>query len=135
MQHGPELMVDPQTQSVVQGEAAIARYLSRLLRPSYDDTDARDATLLDQWIDSASLFLYGNNKEQNAVLKSVNAQLGKSAWLGGDGESLADIMMWSVISQTPSSHQSLPAKVHQWYVKCCDVQDMKVVLQAAVRST
>ena len=123
-------MVDPQAQGKVQGEAAIARYLGRLLEPPYDAVDAYRATCVDQWIDSASLLLHGNNKEQNGVLKSANAQLGKNAWLTGECESLADVMLWSAISQTPSSHSALPNKVKQWYVKSCEQSDMKTVHQS-----
>lgn len=128
MKHGPHMMVNPRTQTTIQGESSIARYLARLLKPSYDaDSSIATATLIDQWVDSASQYSHGNNKERASVLKAMNAHLGKCAWLVGNDVSLADVMLWSVITQGGEAN-SAPSNVKKWYQKCCDVDAFRTVL-------
>ena len=125
VKHGPTLMVNPRSQVTVEGEGTIARHLARLLHPSYDDEDIVKATEIDQWVDTASQYSKGNNKEKNSVLKNMNSKLGKSEWLVGSGLSLADVMMWGVLVGT----NGVPVNVQAWRERCSDRVEFAAVLK------
>jgi len=128
VKHGTNMMVSPRVQTLVEGESNVARYLARLLNPAYDSTDAVTATNIDQWLDQASQFVSGSNKERTAVLRSVNAQLGKAQWLVGGQLSLADIVLWSAIQQTGQA-DSVPGNVKKWIQTCNNTKLFKNALQ------
>lgn len=115
--NGPVMMVDPKNQTPIEGEASIARYLSRLLNPSYDSSDPVTATVIDTWLDTAQQLLNGNNKEKAAVVRSLNSQLGKNTWLVGTSLSLADIVMWSALHQSQQA-SSAQGNVKKWLQAC-----------------
>lgn len=114
--NGPTLMVSPHKQTNVEGESNIARYIQRLLNPDYDNCPAA-ATKTDEWLDLAEQYIRGNKKENAAVVKTLNSRLGSSEWLAGKSLSLADIVMWSVISQA-KAQKDCPANVKTWIQRC-----------------
>lgn len=93
---------------------SLFRYIARLLSFNYD-ADPIVSTQIDNWLEIAhSSLIHGNNKERQAALKSLNSHLGKSNYLVQDSISLADIVVWSALTQN-KLHQSLPANVSKWY--------------------
>ena len=115
---GPSLVVNPQVQSVIVGEANIARYLARLLKPAYDSgTDIATATEIDQFVDMSYPLTWGSAKEKAAVLKTLNAKLGKAEWLVGSTLSLADISLWSAIQQSGQA-EGVSANIKKWLANC-----------------
>ncbi|ESO89130.1 hypothetical protein LOTGIDRAFT_106366, partial [Lottia gigantea] len=115
---GPRLMVDPSKQTAIEGEVNVARYLQRLLDSSFDSGDVVQATQIDEWLDTAQIqYNNGSNKERAAVMRSLNAKLGKSSWLVGDRCSLADVAMWSVLQQS-GQVDNVPGNVKKWLTSC-----------------
>ena len=118
MADGPELMVSPAKQSVITGEVNIARYLNRLLSPGYDTDDIIMATTTDEWLDNTELqLLNGNSKQRNALIKSLNSTLKKSEWVGGDGFSFLDAVLWSAVHGAGFA-QSAGENVQKWIQRC-----------------
>jgi aminoacyl tRNA synthase complex-interacting multifunctional protein 2 len=113
----PSLMVQPQKQTLIQGEAAVARYLARLLQPSYENGSIIIATEIDSMLDLASQLLRGNKSEKAAVMKALNGRLGRSQWLVGNSLSLADIVVWSAIQQSGQT-ATAPSNVSKWLKLC-----------------
>ena len=116
VENGPTLMVNPQNQTLIEGESNIARYIQRLLNPDFDRCVVA-STKIDEWLDLAEQYVRGNKKENAAVLKSLNSKLGSSEWLVGNSVSLADIVMWSVVNQGKAQKDS-PANVKNWLKRC-----------------
>ncbi|XP_022080274.1 aminoacyl tRNA synthase complex-interacting multifunctional protein 2-like isoform X2 [Acanthaster planci] len=121
--HGPVLMVAVPSQSPIYGEANVARYVARLLNPSYDTMDIVSATSVDNWLDLATnMFLKGNSKEKSASMRSLNSRLGKCDWLVGSSVSIADAVCWSAV-QSAGQAASAPANVQKW-LKACATHDL-----------
>ncbi|XP_071377895.1 aminoacyl tRNA synthase complex-interacting multifunctional protein 2 isoform X1 [Centroberyx affinis] len=101
----------------IEGEANVARFLFRLLAPY--PSDPALATQVDSWVDTAFFQLAeGSAKERAAVLRALNAALGRDTWLAGPELSLADIACYCCVLQSgPAS--SAPANVQRW-LKACD---------------
>ncbi|BFZ17983.1 hypothetical protein BsWGS_21021 [Bradybaena similaris] len=115
--HGPHLVVDPTKQTTIQGEANVARYLSRLLTPSCDE-DIVAVTQVDELLDLAQLQLVeGNSKERAAAVRILNSLLGKKDWLAGSSPGLADFVCWSAIHQAGQASNA-PANVKKWLNLC-----------------
>ncbi|KAM3863573.1 aminoacyl tRNA synthase complex-interacting multifunctional protein 2 [Diretmus argenteus] len=112
-----QMKFNVQNMCPIEGEANVARFLYRLLTP-YPSDPAR-ATLVDSWVDTAFFQLAeGSAKERAAVLRALNAALGRDAWLAGPELSLADIACYCCVLQCgPAS--STPANVQRW-LKACD---------------
>uniref|UniRef100_A0A0B6Z311 AIMP2 thioredoxin-like domain-containing protein n=1 Tax=Arion vulgaris TaxID=1028688 RepID=A0A0B6Z311_9EUPU len=116
--NGPQLVVDPTKQTTIEGEANIARYLTRLLNPSHEEDDIVTATLIDEILDLAQLqLLDGKTKEKTAAVRTLNSMLGKSDWLIGSEPSVADVVCWSALHQTNQASSS-PANVKKWLNLC-----------------
>ncbi|KAH9489887.1 Aminoacyl tRNA synthase complex-interacting multifunctional protein 2 [Bulinus truncatus] len=116
--YGPELIVDPTRQTAIQGEVNVARYLARLLNPSWEQADIVRATQQDELLDLAQLqILEGNSKEKSAAVRTLNSLLGKKNWLDGEEPSTADICCWSALQQSGQS-TSPPANVKKWLASC-----------------
>ncbi|EDV19427.1 uncharacterized protein TRIADDRAFT_62144 [Trichoplax adhaerens] len=117
----PILKVDGVSHTAIVGDGNIARYLCRLFLPIlYDDSDAVMSTEIDSLLDSIETsLLNGNNREQNATLRNINAKIGKSQWLLGDRVSLADIVLFSAVKQSGIAG-SLPNNIQRWYKSCSD---------------
>ncbi|XP_042248590.1 aminoacyl tRNA synthase complex-interacting multifunctional protein 2 isoform X1 [Thunnus maccoyii] len=101
----------------IEGEANVARFLFKLLAPY--PSDPALATLVDSWVDTAFFQLAeGSSKEKAAVLRALNATLGRNPWLAGPEFSLADIACYCCVLQSgPAS--STPTNVQRW-LKSCD---------------
>lgn len=113
----PEMMISPIIQAAIKGEVNIARYLARLLIPSYDTGDPVIVTEIDSWLDLAhSSILHGNNKERQSILKAMNSCLGKQDFLVGENMTVADIVIWSTLCQTKLT-TGLSTNVNKWWNK------------------
>uniref|UniRef100_L7M307 Putative aminoacyl trna synthase complex-interacting multifunctional protein 2 n=1 Tax=Rhipicephalus pulchellus TaxID=72859 RepID=L7M307_RHIPC len=109
-----EVMVSPVLQTTIVGEVNLIRYLGRLLSPSYESGDAVTATEVDYWLSLAHHgVVHGKNKEQQAVLKALNAQLGRTPYVLGSVPGLADIALWSVLLQANLA-SGAPNNVKKW---------------------
>lgn len=109
-----EVMVSPLLQAAIVGEVNFIRYVGRLLNPSYEALDAGSATEVDHWLSQAHHgILHGKNKEQQAVLKALNTQLGKTPYVQGSKPGLADIALWSALLQTRLA-SGAPSNVKKW---------------------
>ncbi|XP_071965255.1 aminoacyl tRNA synthase complex-interacting multifunctional protein 2-like [Antedon mediterranea] len=112
-----EMVINPNSQTPIQGEANVGRYLARLLNPAYDADDIIRATEIDNWIDLATnSFLNGSSRDRTAAIKTLNSHLGKQDWLMGDEVSLADIMMWSMLHQSGQEVEN--ANIQKWNKAC-----------------
>ncbi|XP_044289404.1 aminoacyl tRNA synthase complex-interacting multifunctional protein 2 isoform X2 [Varanus komodoensis] len=111
----PQMKFSVQTMCPIEGEGNIARFLFSLLGQKHD---AVTATLIDSWVDTAIFQLQeGSNKEKAAVLRSMNAALGKTSWLAGSELTVADVVAWCALQQTGSAN-AVPANVQKWLKSC-----------------
>lgn len=117
VKHGPEMRVNPSHQTPICGEANIARYLARLLQPSYE-VDLLSACLADHWLDLASFSLIGgNSKERAAAVRSLNSHLGRKPWLLEETSSFVDAVVFSALQQTGQA-SSASGNVKTWLKGC-----------------
>lgn len=117
MERGPELIVSPAKQSVITGEVNIARYINRLLSPTFDTEDVVMATNCDEWLDVADISLInGNSKQRTSAAKNLNNRFKRNDWIVGDEFSWVDAVMWSAVSQ--SNLASVPEHVQKWLDRC-----------------
>ena len=121
-------MVSPHNQTVIEGEANVARYLARLLTPCYEENISQ-ACEIDSWLDMSYQLSSGNKKEKAAVLKAMNGKLGQSSWLVGNELSLADIVLWSGIQQQKEAN-SAPNNVKKWLQNCSNHAAFQAALKA-----
>ncbi|KAH0631946.1 hypothetical protein JD844_019858 [Phrynosoma platyrhinos] len=111
----PQMKFSIQTMCPIEGEGNIARFLFSLLGQKHN---AVTATLIDSWVDTAIFQLQeGSNKEKAAVLRSMNAALGKTSWLVGNELTVADIVAWCAL-QTTGSTNAVPPNVQKWLKSC-----------------
>ena len=126
------MMVSPSTQTSIQGETSIARYLTRLMDSGYDSADLVRTAKIDSWLDVAGTIVYGNTKEKASSLKAINSHLGKNAWLVDtnltSGPGLADIVVWSAIARTGLAAKA-PNNVKTWFEACSN----KAMFNSATR--
>ncbi|XP_071501616.1 aminoacyl tRNA synthase complex-interacting multifunctional protein 2-like [Diadema antillarum] len=119
--HGPEMKVKASSQTPIQGEVNILRYLSRLLTPTYDAADITTVTSIDGFLDlTSSTILKGSSKEKAAAVRTLNSTLGKRTWLVGESPTIADIAVWSALHQT-GQNSGAPSNVQKW-LKACAAQ-------------
>lgn len=103
------------TMCPIEGEGNIARFLFSLFGHKYS---AVTSTLIDSWVDTAIFQLKeGSSKEKGAVLRSMNAALGKAAWLVGSELTVADVVAWCALQQTGGA-SAAPANVQKWMKSC-----------------
>lgn len=115
---GPELVVSPSKQFIIQGEVNIIRYINRIMNPSFDSEDILLATTFDDWLDIAEKqLLNGNSKQRTAAVKSLNNRLKKNEFLIGLEMSLADVVMWSALHQSQEA-DGAPDNVQKWMLRC-----------------
>ncbi|XP_053220117.1 aminoacyl tRNA synthase complex-interacting multifunctional protein 2 isoform X1 [Podarcis raffonei] len=115
-----------QTMCPIEGEGNIARFLFSLLGQKHN---AVTATLIDSWVDTAIFQLQeGSNKEKAAVLRSMNAALGKTSWLVGNELTVADVVAWCALQQTGSTN-AVPANVQKWLKSCENLAPFNSVLK------
>nr|XP_020655213.1 aminoacyl tRNA synthase complex-interacting multifunctional protein 2 isoform X1 [Pogona vitticeps] len=122
----PQMKFSIQTMCPIEGEGNIARFLFSLLSPKHN---AVTATLIDSWVDTAIFQLQeGSNKEKAAVLRSMNAALGKTSWLVGNELSVADIVAWCAL-QTTGTTNAVPANVQKWLKSCENLAPFNTALK------
>ncbi|XP_061329196.1 aminoacyl tRNA synthase complex-interacting multifunctional protein 2 [Pezoporus flaviventris] len=122
----PQMKFSVQTMCPIEGEGNIARFLFSLLGQKYN---AVTSTLIDSWVDTAIFHLReGSSKEKGAVLRSMNAALGKAAWLVGNELTIADIVVWSVLQQMGSANAA-PANVQKWMKSCENLAPFSSILK------
>ncbi|XP_019368420.1 PREDICTED: aminoacyl tRNA synthase complex-interacting multifunctional protein 2 isoform X2 [Gavialis gangeticus] len=122
----PQMKFSIQTMCPIEGEGNIARFLFSLFGQKYN---AVTSTLIDSWVDTAIFQLKeGSNKEKAAVLRSMNASLGKTPWLVGSELTVADIVAWCALQQTGSSN-AIPVNVHKWMKSCENLAPFNSVLR------
>ncbi len=115
---GPALTISALSHTPIHGEANIARFLSRLLPVNYEEGSCTTATDIDALLDLASQYAAGSGKDRAAILRTVAARLTGNQWLlGGGSFSLADVVMWSVISQSGKS-LNIPPVITTWLSTC-----------------
>lgn len=111
-----QMKFSTQNMCPIEGEGNVARFLYRLL--GAEPRDPVSATLMDGWVDTALFQLAeGGSKERAAVLRALNAALGRSPWLLGQEFSLADIVSACCVLQTGQT-SSAPANVQRWLKSC-----------------
>ncbi|KFQ43301.1 Aminoacyl tRNA synthase complex-interacting multifunctional protein 2, partial [Nestor notabilis] len=122
----PQMKFSIQTMCPIEGEGNIARFLFSLLGQKYN---AVTSTLIDSWVDTAIFQLReGSTKEKGAVLRSMNAALGKASWLVGNELTIADIVAWSVLQQTGSANAA-PTNVQKWMKSCENLAPFSSILK------
>lgn len=115
-----------QTMCPIEGEGNIARFLFSLFGQKYN---AVTSTLIDSWVDTAIFQLKeGSSKERGAVLRSMNAALGKSSWLVGNELTLADVVAWCALQQTGTANTA-PANVQKWMKSCENLAPFSSVMK------
>ncbi|KAJ7305867.1 hypothetical protein JRQ81_010233 [Phrynocephalus forsythii] len=122
----PQMKFSVQTMCPIEGEGNIARFLFSLLSPKHN---AVTATLIDSWVDTAIFQLQeGSSKEKAAVLRSMNAALGKTPWLVGNEHTAADVVAWGAL-QTTGSINAVPANVQKWLKSCENLAPFNAALK------
>lgn len=122
----PQMKFSIQTMCPIEGEGNIARFLFSLFGQKYN---AITSTLIDSWVDTAIFQLKeGSSKEKGAVLRSMNAALGKTSWLVGNELTVADIVAWCVLQQTGSANAA-PANVQKWMKSCENLAPFSSVIK------
>ncbi|XP_068063080.1 aminoacyl tRNA synthase complex-interacting multifunctional protein 2 [Anomalospiza imberbis] len=122
----PQMKFSIQTMCPIEGEGNIARFLFSLFGQKYS---AVTSTLIDSWVDTAIFQLKeGSSKERGAVLRSMNAALGKSSWLVGNELTLADVVAWCALQQTGTANTA-PANVQKWMKSCENLAPFSSVMK------
>lgn len=115
-----------QSMCPIEGEGNIARFLFSLLGQKHN---AVTATLIDSWVDTAIFQLKeGSSKEKAAVLRAMNATLGKTSWLVGNELTVADIVAWCALQQAGSAN-TVPSNVQKWLKSCENLAPFNAVLK------
>ena len=122
----PQMKFSIQTMCPIEGEGIIARFLFSLFGQKYN---AITSTLIDSWVDTAIFQLKeGSSKEKGAVLRSMNAALGKTSWLVGNELTVADIVAWCALQQTGSANAA-PSNVQNWMKSCENLAPFSSVMK------
>ena len=130
---GTEMMIAPQRQTPILGDAAVCRYLARICQPyDADGCDAVQATELDTWVDAARA---SNEKEMASHVKSLSSRLsGTREWIVGNAVSLADVLNWALIRSSPFTPKQLPVNVENWRKRCEDRPEFQLAARVASHS-
>ncbi|XP_071427676.1 aminoacyl tRNA synthase complex-interacting multifunctional protein 2 isoform X1 [Pithys albifrons albifrons] len=122
----PQMKFSIQTMCPIEGEGNIARFLFSLLGQK---CSAVTSTLVDSWVDTALFQLReGSSKERAAVLRSMNAALGRGPWLVGSDLSVADVVAWCALRQTGTANAA-PANVQKWMKSCENLAPFSSVMK------
>ena len=94
-----ETVVSPLAAPALTGEAVTARLLARMLQPWRPNLYAENPAI-DVWLDQADdLAAGGDRKTRAALVSAVTAALAGRRWLVGGEATLADVVVWSVLTQ------------------------------------
>ncbi|XP_026543147.1 aminoacyl tRNA synthase complex-interacting multifunctional protein 2 isoform X2 [Notechis scutatus] len=122
----PQMKFSIQTMCPIEGEGNIARFLFSLLGAKHNTIAA---TLIDSWVDTALFQLQGgSNKEKAAVLRGMNATLGKTSWLVGNELTVADVVTWCALQQAGGT-EAVPANVQKWLRSCENLAPFNAALK------
>lgn len=119
-----ELVVSPMKHTTIKGEVNILRYLSRLGPPTYNyelNSDAATSSRLDVLLDTCySLARCRTVKEQQLAIRTLGGYLGKAQFMaGGNGISIADVAVWSVLRQKDAQlQQDISSNMKEWLRHC-----------------
>lgn len=102
--------------TTIEGEAVIARYLARLMKPSYEADNLAAVTESDFLLDLASDLISGDFKAKENVINVLSKKLSTSAFLGGSSASVADMVLWSAVQQAKPTNISSSVKT---WMQCC----------------
>nr|CAH0100082.1 unnamed protein product [Daphnia galeata] len=123
----PIAKVVNQTNGDIQGEAAIARLLTRLLESwtdcaMYENFDSSISSEIDEWLDIWEDCIHSGDSKFSVLIRRIHNQLGHSdgrKWLVGPlpgVKSLADIFLSSLLSDKLSTGQA-----KEWISRCISV--------------
>lgn len=108
-----EMMISPIQQIKIVNEANICRYLLRVLG-SYPN-DAAAASIMDQWLDTATDLVKARNSEKTSTVEKISNYLSKSSFISGNNVGVEDLVLHSAFMRTVSAEQSIKDKVlRQW---------------------
>lgn len=119
-----ELVVSPMKHTAIKGEINILRYLSRLGPPAYNyelNSDPAISSRLDGLLDTCyTLAQCRTVKERQLAICALGGYLGKAQFMaGGNGISIADIAVWSVLRQLDMQLQrDMSSNVKKWLQHC-----------------
>lgn len=109
-----EFIVSPLNQCGIRGEVNLLRFLHRCMQPK---NDIIEETKLDTILDTCHRLTHSRTvREKQAMIRSLNAALGKSDWLGGEAMNVADIAAWSAVSNCKD--MELTKNMSKWMVRC-----------------
>jgi hypothetical protein len=110
--------------TAIKGEVNVLRYLSRLGPPAYNyelNSDPATSARLDGLLDTCyTLARCRTVKEQQLAVRALGGYLGKTQFMaGGDGISIADLAVWSVLRQIDLQLQrDMSSDMKQWQQRC-----------------
>ena len=119
-----ELLVSPMKHIAIKGEVNVLRYLSRLGPPAFNyelNVDPATSARLDGVLDACyTLARCRTIKEQQLVIRDLGGYLGKAQFMaGGNGISIADVAVWSVLRQIDAQLQrDMSSNMKQWLHHC-----------------
>lgn len=109
-----EFMVSPLNQCSIRGEVNLLRFLHRCMQPKHDIVQE---TKLDSILDTCHRLTHSRTvREKQAMIRSLNATLGKSDWLGGEAMSITDVAAWSAVSNCKD--MELTKNMTKWMQRC-----------------
>ena len=123
----PIAKVVNQTNGDIQGEAAIARLLTRLLESwtdcaMYENFDSSISSEIDEWLDMWECCIHSGDSKFSVLIRRIHNQLGHSdgrKWLVGPlpgVKSLADIFLSSLLGDKLSTVQA-----KEWISRCISI--------------
>lgn len=122
-----ELVVSPMKHTAIKGEVNVLRYLSRRGPPAFNyelNSDPATSARLDGVLDTCyTLARCRTVKEQQLAINDLGGYLGKARFMaGGNGISIADVAVWSVLRQIDMQLQrGMSSNMKQWLQHCSHV--------------
>jgi len=119
-----ELVVSPMKYTTIKGEVNVLRYLSRLGPPAFNyelNSDPATSARLDGLLDTCyTLARCKTVKEQQLAINDLSGYLGKGRFMaGGNGISIADVAVWSVLRQIDVRPQrNMSSDMKRWLQHC-----------------
>merc|ERR1712002_199307 len=104
--------------SAVHGESNISRFITRLMGNLYDELSPK-VFIVDSILDIASRILYGELKDKSKAISNLEELLkgGVDRWLIAEQMTIADIVLWSAITQNIKSLK-LNSNLSKWFDSC-----------------
>lgn len=120
------MVVSPLKHVPICGESNILRYFSRLGPTEFNYEFTEDPTVptkIDSLLDVCYQLARSRTiKEKQSLIRYINGQLGKAAFLTGSSCSLADIAVWSVLLQKNcTTNSDLTVNLLKWFQNCCEL--------------